>query len=187
MNQLHDFSLKITALATVRNTIIAVVLFLIFHILLGKVGSQISQNQYIFGCAFAYSPHILDFAFAYSPDTAYNDYLSQYTDAGRAAYKTMVGIDMFYPIAYATLMAFIMSFILKNTRFYTFNLLPFFAVFFDYFENTGIFAMLLAYPEKCYFWAVFASVFGATKWICIGTSFIVYFIFLFKKTTQKTT
>jgi hypothetical protein len=174
MNQLHHFSLKITALATVRNTIIAIVLFLLFQILLGKIGSQISQPL-----------HILDFAFAYSPDTAYNDYLSQYTDAGREAYKTVVGIDMFYPIAYATLMAFIMSFILKNTRFYTFNLLPFFAVFFDYFENTGIFAMLLAYPEKCYFWAVFASIFGATKWICIGMSFIVYFTFLFKKITQK--
>ena len=173
MNQLHHFSLKISAFANRRNTIVTIVLFLLCQILLGKIGSQISQPL-----------RILDCAFAYSPDTAYNDYISKYSDAAREAYKIAVGIDMFYPLIYATLLAFLLSFVLKNTRFYTLNLLPFFASFFDYFENTGIFIMLVTYPEKCYFWAIVASIFGATKWICVATSIVLYFTFLFKKMTR---
>jgi hypothetical protein len=169
MRHLHNFSIKIAALATLRNTIGSVVLFLVCQILLAQAGKQISEPL-----------HILDFAFAYSPDTAYNEYLSQYSDAAREAYKIAVGVDMFYPIAYATLMAFIMSFVLKNTPFYTLNLLPFFAAFFDYFENTGIFIMLCAYPEKCYFWAIWASIFGAIKWICVAFSILICFVFLYK-------
>jgi hypothetical protein len=166
MSHLQNYSIKITALATLRNTLIAAGIWLVFQVVLGYLSTQISNP-----------PHILDLSLAYSPEAAYTDFLDTYTDAGRAFYKNAVLVDLFYPVAYAFLFGFLLSFALHNTRFTVCNLLPFFAAFFDYFENLGIFKMLASYPEKLYFWAAWSSVFGGIKWsfIALSVAFMLFF------------
>ena len=128
---------------------------------------------------------ILDLQFGFSPEFAYT-ILAGYDEYGRHGIIVFTGIvDNVYPLVYGSLLAlFISKFIRKadalNNSCQIINLLPFFAVLFDYTENAGILIMIHYYPGQMIPIAWGTSIAGMFKWIFMGCSVLILLFFLIK-------
>ena len=147
------------------------IFFLLPH--LADIMSHVSQNQG--------SP---DTHLFYTSSELYT-LISQFSEEGRREYiQTRFSYDLFWPIVYVSFLSLAISFshkyllscnvILKSYRVY-FNLLPFVAGFFDFFENVTISLNMYFYPE--HLWGI-ASISGYCtlfKWLFVGLAFAVFF------------
>lgn len=178
MRQLFlTLSLKISQFATTRNILILLTCWIGFQVILAKSSDFIKAESQ--------GTNVLDLAIGFSADEAYTNYMDKYSEAARAAYLKAACVDLVYPICYGLLFSCLISIGFKQTKFYYLNLLPVFAVFFDYLENIGIFSMLLSYPEKLIFMASWTSVFGGIKWLFAGLSILGMVTSLGKKAIEK--
>ena len=166
---LHTFLLKksaqITAFATPRNTLLVFVAWLLCQFILGWFTSKMQAEV----------PHIsvLDLAFGYSAQAAYTDYLDKYTDTVRALCLQAECVDLVYPLVYGLFFACLLTFSTRNTRLARLNIIPFFATFFDYLENIGVFTLLLSLPTKLYGVATYTSIVGGIKWLFVAASLLI--------------
>ena len=156
---LISLSLKLNLLATKRNILILLAIWIVIQVIL------ISADNFI--KAESSGQGVLDLAFGFSAETAYSEHLDKYSEAARSLYLKVECLDLLYPICYGLLFSCLISLGFSNTKWHSLNLLPIITIFFDYLENIGIFSMLLSYPEKLVFMATWASVFSAIKWIFV--------------------
>lgn len=96
---------------------------------------------------------ILDMEVLYTPDQAYA-ILAAMGEAGWAFYLThILPLDMFVPFFYALFLSTAISWLLHTwlpaeSRWHRLNIVPVIGGLFDYLENFGILAMLLAWPAQ---------------------------------------
>ena len=111
---------------------------------------------------------VIDLQFGFNPNKTMQ-MVADYGDAGRAYYKQAeILLDTPYPIIYAMLFAIIITMIyrslLRGPVNYI-NLVPFFALLFDYLENITIISMLSYYPEESGLIATFCEIFKLIKFL----------------------
>jgi hypothetical protein len=98
---------------------------------------------------------VLDMELFYTPDQAYA-FLSAMGEAGRSFELTrIVPLDLLVPFFYALFLSTLISWILKKwlpveSGWHRLNVIPVIGALFDYLENLGIIAMLLAWPMEMY-------------------------------------
>jgi len=96
---------------------------------------------------------ILDMEVLYTPDQAYA-FLAAMGEAGRAFDLThIIPIDLFVPFFYALFLATFITWLLHRwlpveSGWHRLNVIPVAGAVFDYLENLGIIAMLLAWPAR---------------------------------------
>jgi hypothetical protein len=96
---------------------------------------------------------ILDMEVLYTPDQAYA-FLAAMGEAGRAFDLThIIPIDLFVPFFYALFLSTFITWLLHRwlpagSRWHRLNVVPVAGAVFDYLENLGIIAMLLAWPAR---------------------------------------
>lgn len=96
---------------------------------------------------------ILDMEVMYTPDQAYA-FLTAMGDAGRAFDLTnIIPIDLFVPFFYALFLSTFITWLLHRwlpveSGWHRLNVVPVIGAAFDYLENFGIIAMLLAWPVR---------------------------------------
>ncbi len=98
---------------------------------------------------------ILDMEILYTPQQAYA-FLSAMGEAGRSFELTrIIPLDLLVPFFYALFLSTLISWILKkwlpvDSGWHRLNVVPVIGALFDYLENLGIIAMLLAWPMEMY-------------------------------------
>lgn len=93
----------------------------------------------------------LDTRMSYAPEEVRTLFDSLGTE-GRDIYKTVVGIDMLYPIIYGLLFVLVLAWLLKkitreDSRWVLLALLPVIGVIFDHLENINTLKLLNRYPD----------------------------------------
>lgn len=121
--------------------------------------------------------------FGFSPETVYK-VLSDYGEEGRnkALFVGLV-IDTAYPFVYGLLLTFMISSLLKKSftpvkRGFTINIIPLFAIIFDYCENLSIAYMIVSFPNRLYGLPLLASIANMLKWSMVGISVSIALILL---------
>jgi hypothetical protein len=98
---------------------------------------------------------ILDMELFYTPDQAYT-FLGAMGEAGRSFELTrIIPLDLLVPFFYALFLSTFISWLLhrwlpKASPWHRLNVIPVIGALFDYLENLGIIAMLLAWPMEMY-------------------------------------
>ena len=122
----------------------------------------------------------LDVKLYYSADAAY-ELIESYGVEGRRFYaRTELTVDVLYPIAYSLFFSVWLTLALGGSSLSPKKLcvvqsLPFFVLLFDLVENTGIVALLWAYPDRHDTLALATSLATSLKW---GMAAVVVFMTL---------
>ena len=116
-----------------------------------------------------------DTTFFYKADDLY-DMAQSYGEDGRSAYILMrFTFDLVFPIAYLCFLAFSATMLLKNlpkdSKLRILNILPFFAAFFDFTENTLAAVFMGTYPNSSNVVAQILPYASAVKWVFVSVSF----------------
>jgi len=113
----------------------------------------------------------IDLTFGYNPARTLQ-MVEDYGAEGRKYYAGVeLTIDLIYPVVYAMLFAVLLTIIYRKlirgpVRYI--HLVPFIAMFFDFFENLTIVSMLNHYPEQSYTMASLCEFFKLMKWLVFG-------------------
>ena len=166
-------SAQIAEFATLRNTFFVFLAWVLCQVILGWFTAKMQAQ--VPGIS------VLDLGFGYSAEAAYSDYLDKYTDIVRTLCLQAECVDLVYPCVYGLFFACLTTLVWKNTRFEYLNVVPFFATFFDYFENIGVFTLLLSLPSKLLLVASMTSVFGLIKWSFATVSTLAFLVGLVLK------
>ena len=98
---------------------------------------------------------VLDMEILYSPEQAYA-FLAAMGEAGRTFDLThIIPLDLFVPLFYALFLSTFITWLLHKwlpaeSGWHRLNVIPVIGALFDYVENLGIIAMLLAWPVEMY-------------------------------------
>jgi hypothetical protein len=161
-------------ISTGRVAFAALVLFLLFVILVlpGQASKAAGETKS------AGSP---DMSFFYSQDDLYR-MAEAYGENGREAYiEARFTFDLVWPIVYMIFLCTNLSWIYRRafaptSQWQRLNLVPIFALLFDYLENISTSLVMGQYPNQIPLVAALAPVFTIGKWILVGGSFILLYI-----------
>ncbi|MCK6588051.1 MAG: hypothetical protein HUU21_27930 [Polyangiaceae bacterium] len=158
-----------------RNIAITGGFYAIFVMILQVGGSKIEEV--------AGSDAILDLRKHFTEAEAYA-VLSRYGDQGRSLYIRLEFVDFFYPLAYGTLIALVLAFVLSRafspaSSIRRLALLPVAAVGLDYLENIGLITMAATFPERWPRLGTVTGLFNAAKWIVVAMCLAVAVMGLF--------
>jgi hypothetical protein len=123
---------------------------------------------------------VLDMELFYTPDQAYA-FLSAMGEAGRSFELTrIIPLDLLVPLFYGLFLSMLISWLLKkwlpvDSRWHRLNVIPVIGALFDYLENLGIIAMLLAWPMEMY---SIAQITMAATLLKFGFSILAFVIVL---------
>jgi len=123
---------------------------------------------------------ILDMELFYTPEQAYA-FLAAMGEAGRSFELTrIIPLDMFVPFFYALFLSTFISWLLQRwlpagSGWHRLNIIPVIGALFDYLENLGIIAMLLAWPFQMY---SIAQITMAATLLKFGFSILAFVIVL---------
>ncbi|MCJ7733112.1 MAG: hypothetical protein MUP11_01065 [Anaerolineales bacterium] len=165
---IHHFSTKRVMLTS----LLMMVAFMIFVLPGQAASSQLETGS-------TKSP---DTSFFYTPAALYQ-LAEDYGEEGRQAYiTTRWTFDLIFPIVYAAFLSIGISWFFKflpgwPENSVRANLLPILASFFDYLENTATSLVMACYPKQSVLIPLLASASTLIKWILVGLSFLVYFLF----------
>lgn len=121
---------------------------------------------------------VLDMEVLYTPEQAYA-LLSALGEAGRTFELThIIPIDLIVPFFYAIFLSTSITWLLqrwlpKNSRWHRLNIVPVIGAIFDYMENLGITAMLLAWPAQLFDIARFTMAAGLLKFSLSALAFCI--------------
>ena len=145
---LDDLSDRIIALTSLRTILLSLVGLTITGFLVNGRPFGVAELKSITG-----GVGILDMEVLYTPDQAYA-FLAAMGEAGRAFDLThIIPIDLFVPFFYALFLSTFITWLLHRwlpagSLWHRLNLVPVIGAVFDYLENLGIIAMLLAWPAR---------------------------------------
>jgi len=147
---LDDLSDRIIALSSLRTILLSLTGLLITGFLVNGRPFGVAELKSITG-----GVGILDMEVFYTPEQAYA-FLAAMGDGGRAFELThIVPLDLFVPFFYGLFLSTFISWLLHRwlpaeSRWHRLNVIPVIGALFDYLENLGIVAMLLAWPAEMY-------------------------------------
>jgi hypothetical protein len=112
----------------------------------------------------------IDLTFGFNPERTLQ-MVADYGDTARAYYaRGEMTMDVIYPIIYAFLFGVILTLLFRNKPYRPFkyiNVLPFWMMLFDFFENTFIVLLLYRYPEQSLVLATCCEIFKLLKWLTL--------------------
>lgn len=147
---LNEVSDRIISIASGRTVLAALAGILVTGFLVNGRPFGVAELKSITG-----GVGILDMELFYTPDQAYA-FLSAMGEAGRSFELTrIIPLDLLVPFFYALFLSTLISWILKkwlpvDSGWHRLNVIPVIGALFDYLENLGIIAMLLAWPMEMY-------------------------------------
>lgn len=147
---LDEVSDRIISIASGRTVLAALVGILVTGFLVNGRPFGIAELKSITG-----GVGILDMEILYTPQQAYA-FLSAMGEAGRSFELTrIIPLDLLVPFFYALFLSTLITWILHRwlpaeSGWHRLNVVPVIGALFDYLENLGIIAMLLAYPVEMY-------------------------------------
>jgi hypothetical protein len=113
---------------------------------------------------------VIDLTVGFNPEKTLQ-MVADYGDNAREYYaQTELTTDIAYPIVYAFLFSIILSLLYRNKTyapFPTLNIIPFFALIFDYLENFSIVYLLKNFPSQSHSVATFCEVAKLLKWLVL--------------------
>lgn len=113
----------------------------------------------------------IDLTFGFNPQRTLQ-MVADYGDAGRGYYRQLeMTIDLAYPLVYAFLFSVLITLIyrrLNSAPVRHLNMVPFFAMAFDFLENFVIIQLLTHYPEQSVLMATLCEIFKLLKWLMLG-------------------
>ncbi len=123
---------------------------------------------------------IPDTFFHYTPQQLYRLFQT-YGPIGKKWYLIAMGIDFIYPLVYANLLSFLLTFLLRKAfqqevMRCRLCALPFAAAFADYVENGLQIYLLLRFPRQMAHVALFSAWITTTKWLLIYSTFLVILV-----------
>ncbi len=172
---LDDLSDRIIALSSPRTILLSLVGLLITGFLVNGRPFGVAELQSING-----GGGILDMEVFYTPEQAYT-FLAAMGDAGRAFELThIIPLDLLVPLFYGLFLSTFISWVLhrwlpEKSRWHRLNVIPVIGALFDYLENLGIVAMLLAWPMEMY---SIAQITMASTLLKFGFSILAFVIVL---------
>ncbi|MEN8240345.1 MAG: hypothetical protein ABFS17_00355 [Chloroflexota bacterium] len=120
----------------------------------------------------------VDTSMYYTPDQLI-EIAEGYGKEGRDAYiRARWTFDVAWPLVYTAFLASATSLLVKKTidqysPWMMLNLVPLFAMLFDFLENIAASGVMAAYPQKLTWLAWLSSVFTPVKWLLVGGSFLL--------------
>lgn len=165
---MKKFSNKLYRVASTKIVIISIAVFVLFL----AIAAPLASN---------YMDEVTNGAPA--PDTTFDyeaeDLLQMAQDyglEGRRAYIIMrFTFDLAFPFVYLFFLVAastkLLSYLPKSSRFRCFNIIPFFAAFFDFAENILTATVMGMYPKEATFAAQIAPYASMIKWAFVGISF----------------
>ena len=147
---LDDVSDRIIAITSRRSMLIALAGLLITGALVNGRPFGVAELKSITG-----DVGIPDMEVFYTPEQVYA-FLGAMGEAGRSFDLThIVPLDLFVPFFYALFLSTVITWFLHKwlpaeSRWHRLNVIPVIGALFDYLENIGIIAMLLAWPAEMY-------------------------------------
>lgn len=132
---------------------------------------------------------IPDTFFHYTPQQLYRLFQT-YGAIGKKWYLIAMGIDFIYPLVYANLLSFILTFLLRRafqkevTRCRP-CILPLAAAFADYVENGLQIFLLLRFPRQVTHVALFSAWVTTSKWLLIYSTFLVILVLSVRIITRR--
>lgn len=147
LNEVSDWIISITSGRTVLAAFVGI---LVTGFLVNGRPFGIAELKSITG-----GVGILDMEVFYTPEQAYA-FLAAMGEAGRAFELThIVPLDLLVPLFYALFLSTFISWLLhrwlpEKSPWHRLNVVPVIGALFDYTENLGIIAMLLAWPMEMY-------------------------------------
>jgi len=145
---LDEVSDRIIAITSRRTMLAALAGLLVTAVLVNGRPFGVAQLRGITG-----GVGILDMEVLYNPDQAYA-FLAAMGEAGRVFDLThIIPIDLFVPFFYALFLSTFITWLLHRwlpveSGWHRLNVIPVAGAVFDYLENLGIIAMLLAWPAR---------------------------------------
>jgi len=147
---LDEVSDRITSIASGRTVLAALAGILVTGFLVNGRPFGIAELKSITG-----GVGVFDMEMFYTPEQAYA-FLAAMGEAGRSFELTrIIPLDLFVPLFYALFLSTLISWLLKKwlperSPWHRLNVIPVIGALFDYLENLGIIAMLLAWPVEMY-------------------------------------
>jgi len=147
---LDEVSDRIISITSGRTVLVGLVGILVTGFLVNGRPFGIAELKSITG-----GVGILDMEILYTPDQAYA-LLAAMGEAGRSFELTrIIPLDLLVPFFYALFLSTLISWLLKkwlpaDSPWHRLNVIPVIGALFDYLENLGIIAMLLAWPMEMY-------------------------------------
>ncbi len=129
---------------------------------------------------------ILGLQFAFTPQTA-RTIIQLWGREGAALIARTMWVDYIYPLFYATFLASCLAYFSRKWKMFgprtlfVLILLPFFAAFLDYVENTLHLILLHQFPALSAHLVFVASTAATIKWLLVGWSLLVIlYLFVFQ-------
>lgn len=147
---LDDLSDRIIVLSSLRTILLSFAGLLITGFLVNGRPFGVAELKSITG-----GVGILDMEVFYTPEQAYT-FLAAMGEAGRSFELThIIPLDLLVPLFYGLFLSTFISWLLhrwlpEKSRWHRLNVIPVIGALFDYLENLGITAMLLAWPMEMY-------------------------------------
>lgn len=168
---LNNLSIWLAKISTGWLTLLSVVIFVLFAVLIlpGQSASSEPQSEEIG------SP---DLSYYYSAADLYG-MAEGYGESGRAAYiRIRFTFDLVWPLVYTFFLVNTTSWLLKRafseqSIWQRANLLPVLGMIFDYLENISTSLVMWRYPAQTPFVDWLAGIFTSLKWVLIGGSFVI--------------
>lgn len=179
----NNISAWLIKISTKWVVIIGFIVFLVFSVLFLPGQTKLSET-YSAGLG---SP---DTSLFYTPADLYR-MAEAYGAEGRSAYiQARLTFDIAFPIVYTFFLATGISWfenraLEKDDDFRTGNVLPLFAMLFDFLENTCTALVFSRYPIYSPLPSMLAPFFTMIKWICVGSSFLFLIIMMIRSMTRR--
>lgn len=180
MIRLSDFIYKLNSGAL---ALFALVIFLLFGALI--LPREAARAEQISGGAGSPDTNLF-----YTADDLYQ-LAEAYGPEGRSAYvRARYTFDLAFPLVYGFFLVTAISWfaarvVAKSSKLRSVNLVPMFAVLFDFLENLSTSVVMLRYPVKTDAVAFLAPVLSLVKWIFVYGSFVllglIIVVWLFKR------
>jgi len=154
---------QIRHLATGRNVVVLLLIFLLFNVLI--IPPDIAHFQ-----AISQGAGLLDMLDSYTPDQLYT-HLTKFDAAGRQLYILHeLTLDVLYPLISALLFSLSSAYLLKRalpttSPLHALALIPFFVLIMDYLENISLVIVMVVYPARVDGLAQAAKLFTVSKWL----------------------
>ncbi len=122
-----------------------------------------------------------DLSFYYSPEELYQ-MAEAYGEQGRQEYiRARFTFDLFWPIVYTLFLVTSISWLTRrgfstNSIWQRANLVPIWAMIFDYLENISTSLVMFRFPVQTPIIDFLAPIFTSIKWILVGGSFVLLLI-----------
>jgi len=181
---MRKISAFIVRFSSLKTFIPLLLIFLVFELFLfpgaGKKIDEFNQTE---------STKIPDLQPGFSAESFYQIIDSMNMPAQAYYYKLELTLDLIFPLVYGLMLSVLMSLLYykkdETQTYFWLNLLPLFAMMFDYGENIFIAKLLRIYPIRSPIYADAAGFCNVLKWSFLLVVLVICFVGIYRRIRAK--